>query len=63
MIAEKKTPAGGRDRRAYRRAGEVHARSLKALEHFQAKWMPIRVKKMRENKNLVSRFDFIKSGH
>jgi cytochrome c peroxidase len=34
-----------------------------ALEHFQAKWTPVRVKKMRENKNLEPRFDSIKSGN
>jgi hypothetical protein len=32
------------------------------LEHFQAKWTPVRVKKMRKNKNLEARFDSIKSG-
>jgi hypothetical protein len=26
--------------------------SILSKEHFQAKWMPVRVKKMRENKNL-----------
>jgi hypothetical protein len=33
------------------------------LEHFQAKWTPVRVKKIRENKNLEPRFDSIKSGN
>jgi hypothetical protein len=36
-------------------------KSEKALEHFQAKWTPVRVKKMRKNKNLEPRFDSIKS--
>jgi glycosyltransferase involved in cell wall biosynthesis len=35
----------------------------RAQEHFQAKWTPVRVKKMRENKNLEPRFDSIKSGN
>jgi hypothetical protein len=34
-----------------------------AIEHFQAKWTPGRVKKMRENKKLEPRFDSIKSGN
>jgi hypothetical protein len=29
------------------------------LEHFQAKWMPVRVKKMRQNKNIESCSDSI----
>jgi hypothetical protein len=32
------------------------------LEHFQAKQPPVRVRKMRKNKNLEPRFDSIKSG-
>jgi D-lactate dehydrogenase len=32
-------------------------------EQFQAKWIPVRVKKMRKNKNLEHRFDSIKSGN
>ena len=30
-----------------------------ALEHFQAKWTPVRVKKMRQNKNIEPRSDSI----
>jgi hypothetical protein len=30
-----------------------------ALENFQAKWIPVRVKKMRQNKNLEPRSDSI----
>jgi hypothetical protein len=32
------------------------------LEHFQAKWTPVRMKKLRQNKDLEPRFDSIKSG-
>jgi hypothetical protein len=31
----------------------------RALEHFQAKWTPVRVKKMRRNKNIEPRSDSI----
>jgi hypothetical protein len=34
-----------------------------SLEHFQAKWTPVRVKRMRKNKNLEPQFDSIKSGN
>ena len=33
------------------------------LEHFRAKWKPVCVKKMRQNKNLERRFDSIKTGN
>jgi hypothetical protein len=36
-------------------------RQNKNLEHFQAKWTPVRVKKMRKNKNLERRSDLIRS--
>jgi hypothetical protein len=32
-----------------------------ALERFQAKWKPVRVKKMRQIKNLEPRFDSIET--
>ena len=32
---------------------------MRALEHFQAKWTPVRVKKMRRNKDLEPRSDSI----
>jgi transposase len=44
----------------YRRpAGESENLNRKALEHFQAKWTPVRVKKMRRNKNLQPHSDSI----
>jgi hypothetical protein len=33
-----------------------------ALERFRAKWIPVRVKKTRQNKNLEPGFDSIKTG-
>jgi uncharacterized protein len=36
-----------------------HASFFCTLEHFQAKWIPVRVKKMRRNKNLEPRSDSI----
>jgi hypothetical protein len=35
--------------------------ALYSLERFRAKWTPVRVKKTPENKNLVPRFDSIKT--
>jgi hypothetical protein len=32
------------------------------VEHFRAKWEPVRVKKMRQNKKLEPGFDSIKTG-
>ena len=32
------------------------------LEHFPAKWVPVRVKKMRQNKKLEPRSDSIGTG-
>jgi hypothetical protein len=32
------------------------------VEHFPAKWAPVRVKKMRENRNIKPRSDFIGTG-
>jgi hypothetical protein len=36
-------------------------RSISALERFQAKWKPVRVKKTRQIKNLEPRFDSIET--
>jgi hypothetical protein len=41
---------------------EISGKPLKKqLERFQAKWKPVRVKKMRQIKNLEPRFDFIEA--
>jgi hypothetical protein len=34
----------------------------RGTERFQAKWLPVRVKKTRQIKNLESRFDSIEAG-
>jgi hypothetical protein len=36
-------------------------RDFDALERFQAKWRPVRVKKTRQTRNLELRFDFIET--
>jgi hypothetical protein len=38
---------------------DKNTRRFNELEHFQAKWKPVRVKKMRQNKNLEPRSDKI----
>jgi hypothetical protein len=37
------------------RAEPARVVNARGLEHFQAKWIPVRVKKMRQNKNLELR--------
>jgi hypothetical protein len=38
-----------------------HGNNATALERFQAKWIPVRVKKTRQTKNLDPRFDSIEA--
>lgn len=35
----------------------------KSIERFQARWIPVRIKKTRQNKNLMPRSDPIGTGH
>jgi len=37
------------------------ARRFEALAHFRAKWLPVRVKEMRQNKNLELGSDSIRT--
>jgi hypothetical protein len=43
------------------RFGEKIMRTFNNLERFQAKWIPVRVKKTRQIKNLAPRFDSIET--
>jgi len=44
-----------------RRRWNTREHERKCLEHFRAKWLPVRVKKMRQNKNLELGSDSIRT--
>jgi hypothetical protein len=48
-----------RRERACAQAAKAHRQECPHLERFRAKWIPVRVKKMHQNKNLELRFDSI----
>jgi hypothetical protein len=47
---------------AYAKARANAGLAEQVLERFRAKWIPVRVKKTGQNKNLEPRFDSIETG-